>query len=701
MKTQMMRRITATVLACIMTVSVSACGYAGTDSSAPGGGRWVDSDVTGQVKAEDVIRPQDDFAAAVNQPWIIDSMQDEAVVKGSIMDASVLLKERIMGLINDTGNTSHDSELLKTFAGLVLDWNTRNELGVSPIEPYLDAIDGISSIDELTAFQASPEKNPFNLGLLMPIGVITKQQYPDQTTLALSAPGLSLGAASDYSDFSGATLEAKEKNDLMIKYLLGRLGVDEKEAERILTENYKIEAFIARNQHTDDYSDKEMIENVETDRETLAKYAYGYPIFEIIDGRGYEGMDALNVDYMYLSSLSAIYNDENLESLKSFLKVSLLNDSVFFLDRETLDRYMENSISWTEKQPESDEADDGDILKDTINYGGFLPLLDELYLEKYFPDSSKEEEILELIDEIIGSYRVMISEEDWMDDEVKELALDKLDNMVINSVRPDNVPDYSDVELKSYADGGTLMDAIAIGQRKALKHENEKAAKKEIERGYWDIYDTGKSTTTINSFYYPQQNAFYILSGFVCVSDAIFGDDPDFEELAGGIGAVIGHEISHGFDSSGSHYDNYGRNLDDSGHIIDWMGIQGRSRLDEKATRLAGYFSLVRPMPDMNKVTGSVVRDEAIADMAGIKALLYAAKNHPDFDYDKFFRSYAALWRSQTSGESEKLSANDVHPLNYLRVNITLQQYDEFMETYDIKPEDGMYLAPDRRINVW
>ena len=164
----------------------------------------------------------------------------------------------------------------------------------------------------------------------------------------------------------------------------------------------------------------------------------------------------------------------------------------------------------------------------------------------------------------------------------------------------------------------------------------------------------------------------------------------------------MGHEISHGFDADGSHYDKDGRVYDDNGEQLDWMSEEDRSRLNERADALAGYFSLARPVPGKQQVNGQNVKNEAIADMAGMKAVLYMVKNIPDFDYDSFFRAYAALWRMQTEEKNElQMMGIDVHPLNFHRINITLQQFDEFYETYDIKPGDGMYLAPEKRINVW
>ena len=111
---------------------------------------------------------------------------------------------------------------------------------------------------------------------------------------------------------------------------------------------------------------------------------------------------------------------------------------------------------------------------------------------------------------------------------------------------------------------------------------------------------------------------------------------------------------------------------------------------------------MARPISGQQKVNGSLVKDEAIADMGGVKSVLYAAREMPDFNYDEFFRAFARQYAQQTNEKSE-LGAmkGDVHPLQFYRINIVLQQYDEFIKTYDIKPGDGMYLSPEKRVNVW
>ena len=699
-------RMTALVLSFAMLIQLTACG---SDNSGgglidePGHGKWVDSDIKGYVKVEDEIRLQDDFAAAANKESIIAALKRDEIIWSIDMDASDMLQSRFREILRDESVTGPNAEVMRTFESLVLDWDNRNKLGVEPIRKYIDDIQSISSIDDMTAYQASPERNPFNLGLFMPGNVKSQELYVDKSTLELKPPAYSLGNKESYLEYSEGTLEIKEVTDDTMAYLLGRLGYDDKTIKDTLKGCYEIEQFLAENDCTSLYNRSEIINQMQTDRAGLESYTNGYPLFEILDGRGFSGVDSFCADYKLLSRLNKIYDQDHLNDLKSFLTIHMLLYGYSMLDSETIEttRKIGESKSGKKDEEEKERSDDQEFCS-MVQECSFQPAMDQLYLDKYFPDDEKIGKIRDFIDNLKASYRTMIYEEDWLSEETKDGAVKKLDNMVVQVIRPSNTADYSTVTVKSYDEGGTLLDAAASANRLAGEHMAQRASDPRIDREFWDIYDKEFSTTTVNCFYRPERNSIFIMAGFTAIGDAIYGDDMTDEEFMGCIGAVAGHEISHGFDNKGSHYDLYGRRYDENGKEADWMSTADRSRLDEKGNRVGSYFSLARPVPGHQQVEGTRVNNEATADMAGIKAILYMARDMEGFDYDRFFRAFAALYATQTQEKFEvEAIEDDEHPLNFHRVNITLQQYDEFLDTYDIKPGDGMYLDPEKRINVW
>ena len=701
------RQMTVLLLVLVMLFQLTACSSAdnggGSLADEPGGGKWIDSDLKGSVKADDEIRLQDDFAAAANKDLITSVQVDKELVWTTDTAAADLLYARFREMLRDESLTGANAQALRNFEDLVLNWDERNKLGVEPIRKYIDEIQSISSIDDLTDYQASLERNPFDLGLMMPKEVRAQEIMVDKSTLVLGTPAYVLGSRDSYLDFSESSLELKEVMDDTMTYLLNRLGYDEKSIRNILKGCYEIEQFLATNECMSLYNRNETLEKVQTDRAGLETYTNGYPIFEILDGRGFSGTDSFYVDYKLLSRLNKIYDEKHLEDLKAYLTVQMLKYGYSMLDQETIEATREIGASKTEKNDGKPAVknDDQDF-STMVEACSFKPAMDELYLEKYFPDDTRTDEIRALIDRLKESYKTMIYEEDWLSEETKAAAVDKLDNMVIQVVRPSNKADYSDAVVKSYDEGGTILDAAAGAARVVNAHMAERAANPDIDREFWDIYDKEFSTTTINCFYRPERNSIYIMAGFVAIGDDLFGEDMTDEEFIGSVGAVAGHEISHGFDGKGSHYDLYGRRYDDEGKETDWMNTEDRSRLDERVSRVGSYFSLSRPIPGQAQVEGGRVMNEATADIAGIKAILYMARDIEGFDYDSFFKGFAALYATQTEEKFEvEALADDEHPLSFHRINITLQQFDEFLDTYDIKPGDGMYLDPEKRINVW
>ena len=161
----------------------------------------------------------------------------------------------------------------------------------------------------------------------------------------------------------------------------------------------------------------------------------------------------------------------------------------------------------------------------------------------------------------------------------------------------------------------------------------------------------------------------------------------------GRIGAVVGHEITHGFDSMGCMYDK-------DGNLSNWWTAEDSAAFAERTKKVSDYFGSIQVLPGKN-VDGELVVTEAVADLGGVSCMLEIAKNIKDFDYDDFFTSFARIWRCQNSQQVEEILLQDSHPPGYLRTNVNVQQFSEFYDTFGIKEGDPMYLAPEKRLSVW
>ena len=307
--------------------------------------------------------------------------------------------------------------------------------------------------------------------------------------------------------------------------------------------------------------------------------------------------------------------------------------------------------------------------------------MDKAFLEKYDATQMKKD-ITQICQDAIDYYRQMLKEEDWLSDKTKKMAIKKLDNMTINAVYPEKWEDYSKLSI----DGLSYFDAMKEIYDYKFALNAEKTGKK-VDNEIWDI-----DILETNAYYDSSNNSINIIRGIL--GDPFYREDMSKEELLGGVGAAIGHEISHAFDTSGAQYD-------EKGNFNNWWTDEDYEAFLERADKLVKYYNGMTAFGG-EKVRGENIQTEAIADLAGDKCMLGIASKEKNFDYDKFFRANADVWKRVNTVEYEYLClTQDVHPLVYLRVNAEFPQFDEFIETYDIKEGDNMYIAPEDRVLVW
>ena len=320
------------------------------------------------------------------------------------------------------------------------------------------------------------------------------------------------------------------------------------------------------------------------------------------------------------------------------------------------------------------------ILSSRILAYAFPAIVEQTYIEL---ESSAEikARVAELIDEILEGY-MQLAEESWLGSRTKSRMIKKLEHMKYVSCYADG--------YKSFKKLGEATDITAQSCFNIQKmYENAElemvVAKNTQDIGYFDYMPS----YTVNAFYNPGSNSFVILNG---LAKGMLGENN--EERLGMLGVIVGHEITHAFDSSGSYYD-------ETGAYNDWWSNSDRSVFNSKVDAMRKFYNKIKLTKTL-KVDGGNVDGEATADMGGMKVALLLAKKYDNFDYDKFFRAFANVWlRAPIPMSGVEDRASDEHPFNYLRANVTLAQFDEFVETYNIEPGDGMYIPEDQRIKIW
>lgn len=655
--------------------SVGGTGASATDNApriTTGGSPWIDSNLKENITDNMEVSLKDNFHLAVNYDWLKKTELDGSIRFNTFDEANGRIFDNVKALLHDEGVQGHDAELVRDLANAMMDWDARNAAGIAPMTDTIEAIRGVKNLDELSDLICDPERNyqvPKFVNISNQINPRDTQKY----IVSIDAESFLFDSITEYTSRSEAGKRKYEALKALVSKMLSRAGYSEAEAIKMLDTALEVESELADGLTLSGGS----IPGPQSLGD-LGRPIRSFPIERYIKEMGYgDSKKYQEMSFQYLSNVDALYKEDKLSDLKDYMIVKFVVNVSNQLDREACDAYSEcyNNIYGTE----------GDYYGEASTVIKVQSMLSEpltkMYLEKY-DETELKERIKKLIKDVTDEYRKMLQEEEWLSDEMKEKAIEKLDNMVVNAIYPDEWKDYSSLDLSglSYWD---CLKAIKAFERQ----ENLACTNGEVDRTEWLT-----NTFEANGFYYHQYNSINILLGIM--GDPLYYDGISDEELYAGVGTVIGHEISHAFDINGASFDQDGK-------MANWWTRKDQEMFYERSFRLSNYLKTITVWEGAN-VNDTNVGAEAMADITGMEVILRLAEQKKDFDYDKFFRSYAGLWREVSTYEYEYSNyAWDSHLLNFLRTNVTLQQFDKFYETYDIQEGDGMYLAPENRILIW
>ena len=648
----------------------------------PGGGEpWADTDLQANIKAGMSTSPAEDFHLFVNYDWLSTSEIPAGYTSnGPFLDVQLETDAKARALFEDEELEGHNADLIRDFYAAYLDWDARNAAGVEPIRPTVEAIEALTSIEELSDFLCDRERS-YQVPRFVSMENTASLNDATRYILDLSDSGFLL---QDPGEYVNKSVVGRLLSDVYKKgstAMLEKLGYSKQEAEKRFDEAIAFEAKLAAvcmtadEQMSPDYLQKI---NNEYSMADAAALAPNFPLERLISSYGYGEAEKLLVEEpAYLEKLSEVFTEENLPGMKSCMLIKYVIGQSNYVDQDSFNTMLDLQNAAMGSQGKlSDEEYAYQFVSSWL-----AEPLERCYLERYDAGEVKER-ITGVCEDVLAYYRAMLGETDWLSDATREAALEKLDRITVNVAYPEKWKDYSDVDLS----GLSLRECVKTLSEYELE-QDVALTNQPVDRGYWLM-----STLECNAYYNPQDNSINILLGIL--GGDFYRDDMRDEELYGGIGAVIGHEISHAFDTNGAQFDA-------NGDLRNWWTEEDYSAFTARAERLAAYYDGIKAFGS-TMVKGSNIQTEAIADMAGLKCMLGIAKTVPDFDYELFFRQYAKLWRTLTSQQSEYISLQyDSHPLSYLRTNVTVQQFEEFYETFGIQPGDRMYLAPENRICVW
>jgi predicted metalloendopeptidase len=644
------------------------------------------------------VKPSDDFFRFVNGKWLDQNEipadrtrwgSFDELRKKTDDDMKVILNEALQ---NPAYTSETDQGKALNLYRSIMDTVSRNKLGIKPLEPYLKKINSVKNVSDLKQLLIEMETEG-GIGFFG-VGVGTDAKNSNRNVVNVGLGSLGLPDRDYYVSDEKDSKEKREKYHAHIVKMMSYLGEKSAQAKASADKILALEIAMATPRlNRVERRDRRKTYNPMTVAE-LQKLTPTIDWTEYLKGVGLPVVDTLIVSQPnYMTALETIFKENKVEDWKAYMRWTLLNRSAGALSTEIGNANWEffgKTLTGAVKQRPLDER-----ALQTVN-GSFGEALGKIYVEKKFPPEAKEK-ARKMIDNVFLAFENRINNLPWMAPSTRANAITKLKKFNVKIGYPDKWKDYSKITIVSPKEGGTYFE----NSKRITKWRNdENFAKlgKPVDKTEW-----GMSPQTVNAYYSPSFNE--IVFPAAILQPPFYDYRADEAVNYGGIGAVIGHEISHGFDDSGSRY-----NAD--GNLVNWWSEEDLKQFTELGGALADQYSQLEPLPGIF-VDGKFTLGENIGDLGGVSAALDGLKIHlketgnpglidgftPE---QRFFISWATIWRSKARDEAIKnLVKTDTHSPGQYRAYVPLQNVDAFYEAFNIKPGDGMYIAEDKRVRIW
>ena len=627
---------------------------------------------------------EDDFYAYVN----FDLLQDAEIPDGysdwsPLNEISLQIDEELSRIVDEcvqnAGTYEKDTPEQK-IADLYLcfvDQESRNAAGLGPAQPYIDRIQSAGTIPEYLEALAALAREVGCASLFAPdvdIDLYDSNMYA--LYLYPANTGLSKAFLEDESMSSYWDIYKGFLTDVLTLYGAGDAA---EKADAIFALQRQIAAASLSEAEMRDYS-KSFQPMAAADIDAMIP---DFCEIMIGDRFGSAEIDQLTVlDPGQLAAIAELLTEENLPLLKDYSTAVFLCDLSYNLTMDFREAYINYNTSLQDITPRSLEEVSKLALQDYLGWD-----LGRIYVEKNFPEESKRD-VEEMVGEIIEWYRSRIEELDWMSDETKAAARRKLDTMTIKIGYPDDYGfiDYLDaIQYVSPADGGSLIENVFAAWQAAQAYSDSLLANP-ADKSAWAM-----PPQTVNAYYYPVNNE--IAFPAAIIRGAFYNPERSRAANLGGIGMVIGHEITHAFDSSGAMFD-------ESGNLNMWWTEEDLASFEALQREIIDYYSAYEILPGFF-IDGALTLGENIADLGALHCVTSLCGDDPEA-LRELFDSYAAsLAIKETYNAFESNLLNDVHSPDAARVNAVLSSTDAFYTAYDIEEGDGMYVAPEGRVGIW
>ena len=650
-----------------------------------GGGFWAyKTFVPQETPIDKNATVASNFYQAVNKEWLLKA---KIPVDSPSIDSFYTLDEDVKGKlkkdIKNLGEGKESSDITGmsefiTFYKAASDYKQREKDGLEPLKPYLKEIEDIKDLNDLANKSASLTDK----GIPIPFGydVGTNAENTSQKQIQLSPPSILLPDVSIYKDESSKK-QYLTPIETATQKALEMLGYSEKNSKRIVKEALEFDEIIAKySLSNEEMSESKNLVHPKTAEEINA-YSGSFKLYDVIKGIMGRDLETINVpNTKYFENYSKVVNQDNFSKIKSWM---LVQEAMAASNSLTEDyRLNFQSISMAIMGTQKPISKEDTVYEMSVNL--FSDVMSVYYGRKYFGEEAKTD-VTGMIDKIKNVYRGRLQQNDWLTEETRNKAIEKLDKMkVFVGYQEDVDPGTKELHLDANKSFFELSEDIAqFGKRYTIDHFDEP-----IDKNKWS-----GSAFDINAYYNPESNSINFPAGIL--QAPFYDKNQSTEKNYGGIGVVIGHEITHAFDSNGADYD-------ENGDMHNWWTKADSKAFDKRIKAFEDQWNGLEIYG--TKVNGKLTVTENVADAGGLSSTLQVLKTDMTKPNLKdYFENYANIWKQKASLQYNKYTmVQDVHAPNELRVNQQLKNLPEFYEAYpQIKEGDAMYLAPSKRISLW
>ncbi|MTC65631.1 M13 family peptidase [Providencia stuartii] len=646
-----------------------------------------------KIVLSDNIASGDDFYRYVNQDWISKAKIPTGMPRiNSFVELYLTTEKQLQSIIDQLQSSpekelNHNQRNIRNLYVSYLNEDAIEKIGISPLKDDLDAITNAKNHNDISKLMALPAYTPF-----ISYWVDLDAKQPDTYVLYLGQGGLGLPNRNYYLDDTPQMEEIRKNYIAYIATILKLAG--ENDVEKKAQQIFALEKSMAQ-AHWSPEARRDTIKNYHPmTLNDMKKFTQGFAWDNFIQQWQLSDKQLNKVIVetdTAVEQLAKIYANTPVSTLQDYLRFHYLSDQAPYLNRDFSDArfdFYSRKLNGVEKQRTRKER-----ALETVNRLQGEPM-GQIYVEKYFNPESKAK-ITDLVSYVRGTFNSRLKDNDWMDDATRQEALKKLEQFTVKVGYPDKWNDFSSINLKP----DTLLD----NYKQVLNwvyNDNMSKIGQPVRKWEW-----GMTPQTINAYFNPVQNE--IVFPAAILQAPFFDPNVDPAYNYGAIGAVIGHEMGHGFDDQGSLYDG-------TGQLRNWWSDDSKQHFKQKTDKLVEQYNSFSV--DGQKVNGQLTLGENIGDLGGLNIALSAYKqfvkeNYPNGEapiingttgLQRFFISWARTWQELSNKESERNKIlTDPHSPNQFRANGVVRNMDEWYQTFGVDKDSKLYLEPEQRIRIW